>query len=78
MVAAGVEKMTDVSGDDCTATLATAADAELEVFYGATFPGLYAMMARVHMHRYGTTPRQLADVAVQDHMPGPRTPPGPG
>ncbi len=66
----GVEKMTDVSGDDCTAALAAAADAELEVFYGATFPGLYALMARAHMARWGTTREQLAMVAVKNHRHG--------
>jgi acetyl-CoA C-acetyltransferase len=66
----GVEKMTDVSGDDCTAALAAAADAELEVFCGATFPGLYAMMARAHMARFGTTREQLAMVAVKNHRHG--------
>jgi acetyl-CoA C-acetyltransferase len=66
----GVEKMTDVSGDECTAALAAAADAELEVFFGATFPGLYAMMARAHMARWGTTREQLALVAVKNHKHG--------
>jgi len=66
----GVEKMTDVSGDECTGALAAAADAELEVFYGATFPGLYAMMARAHMARWGTTREQLAAVAVKNHRHG--------
>ncbi|MBZ5589995.1 MAG: thiolase domain-containing protein, partial [Acidobacteriia bacterium] len=66
----GVEKMTDVSGDECTAALAAAADAEVEVFYGATFPGLYAMMARAHMARWGTTREQLAMVAVKNHRHG--------
>ena len=66
----GVEKMTDVSGDECTAALAAAADAEVEVFYGATFPGLYAMMARAHMARWGTTREQLAAVAVKNHRHG--------
>lgn len=66
----GVEKMTDVSGDECTAALAAAADAEIEVFYGATFPGLYAMMARSHMARWGTTREQLAAVAVKNHRHG--------
>ena len=66
----GIEKMTDVSGDECTAALAAAADAELEVFYGATFPGLYAMMARAHMARWGTTREQLAMVAVKNHRHG--------
>jgi acetyl-CoA C-acetyltransferase len=70
VLATGVEKMTDVSGDECTAALATAADAETEVFGGATFPGLYAMMARAHMERYGTTREQLAQVAVKNHRHG--------
>ncbi len=39
---------------------ATAADQECEGFHGVTFPGLYAMMARAHMQRYGTTREQLA------------------
>ena len=66
----GVEKMTDVSGDEATAALATAADAETEVFYGATFPALYALMARAHMAKHGTTPEQLAAVAVKNHAHG--------
>ena len=70
VLASGVEKMTDVSGDECTAALATAADAETEVFGGASFPGLYAMMARAHMERYGTTREQLAMVAVKNHRHG--------
>jgi acetyl-CoA C-acetyltransferase len=70
VLASGVEKMTDVSGDDCTAALAAAADAEREVFEGASFPGLYAMMARAHMERYHTTREQLAMVAVKNHKHG--------
>lgn len=70
VLASGVEKMTDVSGDECTAALATAADAETEVFGGASFPGLYAMMARAYMERYGTTREQLAMVAVKNHRHG--------
>ncbi len=74
VLATGVEKMTDVSGDDCTAALATAADAEQEVFDGASFPGLYAMMARAHMERFGTTREQLALVAVKNHKHGSMNP----
>jgi acetyl-CoA C-acetyltransferase len=64
----GVEKMTD--GADVTYALATAADQEYEVYHGVTFPGLYAMIARAHMHRYGTTRKQLASVAVKNHHNG--------
>jgi acetyl-CoA C-acetyltransferase len=41
---------------------------------GATFPGLYAMMARLHMHKYGTTQKQLAAVAVKNHHNGTMNP----
>lgn len=64
----GVEKMTD--GADATFALATAADQEYEVYEGVTFPGLYAMIARAHMHQYGTTREQLAMVPVKNHHNG--------
>ncbi|GAA0443181.1 thiolase C-terminal domain-containing protein [Streptomyces olivaceiscleroticus] len=38
---------------------------QFEVPYGHTLIAKYAMAARRHMHRYGTTPEQLAEVAVQ-------------
>ena len=66
----GVEKMTDVDGSDATYALGTAADQEWEGFHGITFPGLYAMLARVHMAKYGTTSKQLAQVAVKNHANG--------
>ena len=72
VLACGVEKMTD--GADVTAALATAADQEYEVYHGVTFPGLYALMARAHMHRYGTTREQLAQVAVKNHFHGSKNP----
>ncbi len=64
----GVEKMTD--GADVTYALATAADQEYEVYYGVTFPGLYAMIANAHMRQYGTTREQLGMVAVKNHKNG--------
>ncbi len=67
VVAAGVEKMTDVGVDMATDALAAASDREWEGFVGATFPGLYAMIARMHMHVHGTTREQLARVAVKNH-----------
>ena len=35
-----------------------------EEIYGLTTVGLYAMIAQRHMHLYGTTPEQLAEVSV--------------
>ncbi|MCX6576844.1 MAG: thiolase domain-containing protein [Candidatus Aminicenantes bacterium] len=70
----GVEKMTDVDGSEATYTLGTAADQEYESFHGITFPGLYALIARAHMARYGTTREQLAMVAVKNHDNGSMNP----
>lgn len=70
VIAAGVEKMTDVSSGTAADALAAAADREWECFFGATFPALYAMMARLHMRRYGTTHDQMAQVAVKNHHHG--------
>ncbi len=69
-LAIGVEKMTDVSMGEATYALATAADQDYEAFHGITFPGLYAMLARTHMERWGTTREQLAEVAIKNHRNG--------
>lgn len=68
VMAAGVEKMTD--GADVTNVLATASDQETEVYHGATFPALYAMIARAHMEAHGTTEEDLAWVSVKNHGHG--------
>ena len=70
VLAAGVEKMLDVDGGEATYALSTAADQEYECFHGVTFPGLYAMIANAHMHKYGTTREQLAHVSVKNHHNG--------
>jgi len=63
----GVEKMTSQTTARVTDILAGAGDAETEANVGATFPGIFAMVARRHMHQYGTTREQLAAVAVKNH-----------
>ncbi len=68
----GVEKMW--TGEDFTAILATAADQEYEAFHGLTFPALYALMARRHMHEFGTKREQLAMVSVKNHANGAKNP----
>ncbi len=74
VIAGGAEKMTDVGVETATDALASAADREWEGIMGATFPGLYAMIARLHMHKYGTTQEQLAAVAVKNHHNGTMNP----
>jgi len=70
VVVGGVEKMTDALGSQTTGYLASAADQEWESFNGATFPSLYALMARRHMYEYGTTEEQLSLIAVKNHHNG--------
>ncbi|MEM0201364.1 MAG: thiolase domain-containing protein [Candidatus Micrarchaeaceae archaeon] len=67
VVVGGVEKMTDVTTSEATTALGGAGDQEWELSQGITFPGLYALMAKRHMHDYGTTEEQLASVAVKNH-----------
>jgi acetyl-CoA C-acetyltransferase len=70
VVVGGAEKMTDVIDQEQINTLATAADQEWEAFFGATYPSLWAMMARKHMLEHHTTREQLAMVAVKNHAHG--------
>ena len=67
VVVGGAEKMTDVPVSDAAVALGGAGDQEWELFMGATFPALYALMARRHMYEYGTKEEQLAQVAVKNH-----------
>ena len=67
VIAAGMEKMTDVEADVAEDLLASSVDSKWEGIYGATLPSLFAQMARSHMERYGTTSAQLARVAVKNH-----------
>jgi acetyl-CoA C-acetyltransferase len=63
----GVEKMTSQTTARVAEILAGAGDALLEGAVGATFPAIFAMIARRHMHEYGTTREHLAAVAVKNH-----------
>lgn len=74
VVAAGVEKMTSQSTPRVAEILAGAGDMAGEGRAGATFPALFAMIARRHMHQYGTTREQLAAVAVKNHANGAKNP----
>lgn len=66
----GVEKMNDLSRVHQRYWLGVSGDTEWERTAGLTFPGVYALMARRHMHEYGTTREQLAAVAVKNHANG--------
>jgi acetyl-CoA C-acetyltransferase len=65
----GVEKMTDYKPEEVArALMGAGSDVEREA--GATFPALYALIARAHMQKYGTTEKDFAAVAVKNHFHG--------
>jgi len=74
VVVAGVEKMTSQSTPRVAEILAGAGDMSGEMRAGATFPALFAMIARRHMYQFGTTREQLAAVAVKNHANGAKNP----
>ncbi|NJE05182.1 thiolase domain-containing protein [Thermococcus sp. M36] len=70
----GVEKMTDAWPSDATRYLAYAADAEWELFHGASFVALNALVMRYYMKTYGYTEEDLALFAVNAHANGAKNP----
>jgi acetyl-CoA C-acetyltransferase len=66
----GVEKMTCQPTPRVTEILSGAGDCATEVKAGSTFPSLFAMIARRHMHDFGTTREHLSSVAVKNHANG--------
>src|SRR5436309_7813324 len=66
--------MTSQSTARVTEVLAGAGDMGKEGRAGSTFPALFAMIARRHMHQYGTTREHLAAVAVKNHANGAKNP----
>ncbi|MCI4338723.1 MAG: thiolase domain-containing protein [Thermoplasmata archaeon] len=74
VVVGGAEKLTDVPDATGNQITSSAADHEWEVVFGATLPALWALIARRHMHEYGTTREQLARVAVHAHEMGSKNP----
>lgn len=63
----GVEKMTDSPGNEITAALATAADADWEVDQGVSFVGLNALIMKRYMHEYGWKGIDFAEFAINAH-----------
>lgn len=62
----GAEKMTDASGSEIVSAL-MGAGSEQERKAGLTFPALYALMAKAHMQKFGTSRKHLASVAIKNH-----------
>ncbi len=65
----GVEKMTDCQPDEITSGL-MAAGSDEERLSGATFPGIYALMAQSYIEQYNISEELLAHVSVKNHYHG--------
>jgi acetyl-CoA C-acetyltransferase len=63
----GVEKMTDSPGNEITASLATAADADWEVDQGVSFVGLNALIMKRYMFEYGWKGIDFAEFSINAH-----------
>jgi len=70
----GAQKMTELPTAEILALMGRVGEVQWESVFGSTFPGYYAMLARRHMHEFGTTAEQLAAVAVKNHYYGARNP----
>ncbi|HEV2316440.1 MAG TPA: thiolase domain-containing protein [Thermoplasmata archaeon] len=67
VVVGGAEKLTDVPDATANRITGSTADQEWESVFGATLPGLWAMIARRHMHDFGTRREDMATVPVHAH-----------
>ena len=70
----GGERVLNVPTADSTEYFAYASDATWEQPLGLTFPGVFALVARAHMAKHGTTEEQMAAVAVKNHKHGTMNP----
>lgn len=63
-----------LSKEQAMAMMSSAGHPQFESPYGPTIPSFYALIARAHMETYGTTPEQLAAVAVNARRHAARNP----
>ncbi len=70
----GVEKMTNRTTEQVTDALAIAADDAYEIPAGATFPGLYALVAQAYFKEYSAEWEQLQAIPIKNHHNGAMNP----
>src|SRR6266853_2135721 len=66
----GAERVLNVPSHAATEYFAYCSEATYAQSVGLTFPGVFALIARAHMEKYGTTEEQMAHVAVKNHRHG--------
>jgi len=70
----GFQKMSELSSRDAAERMGRGGDIIWESPFGITMPAGYAMYARAHMAKYGTTEEQLAKVRVKNSHYGAANP----
>jgi len=70
----GFQKMSDLTSRDAAERMSRGGDIIWESPFGISMPAGYAMYARAHMARYGTTEEQLAKVRVKNSHYGAANP----
>ncbi len=61
----GFQKMSEISSSESQERMGRGADIQWESPFGTMMPAYYAMYARGHMEKYGTTPDDLAGIRVK-------------
>ena len=70
----GFQKMSDLTSREAAERMSRGGDIMWESPFGVTMPSGYAMYARAHMAKYGTTEEQLAKVRVKNSHYGAANP----
>ncbi len=70
----GFQKMSELTSREAAERMGRGADILWESPFGITMPSGYAMFARAHMAKYGTTEEQLAKVRVKNASYGAKNP----
>jgi acetyl-CoA C-acetyltransferase len=65
VVVIGFQKMSEISSAESQERMGRGADIQWESPFGTMMPAYYAMYARGHMEKYGTTPDDLALIRVK-------------
>lgn len=66
--------MTELKSDEVQEIMGRSGDVMWESPFGPTMPSYFATYAHAHMHKYGTTVEQLAQIAVKNHFYGSKNP----
>ena len=67
VLVAGVEKMTEAVGNQVSAALGAAADADYEMPHGLSFVSINALLMRRYMHEFGVQHDDFAEFTINAH-----------